>query len=206
MGAPESGGRLKLRFSIVAFLFLATGTGVGAQAGPLAGIVVDSAGLPVSGAEVTVFGTAVVVTTGERGEFRMLGLRPGPVVLRVRRLGFKPDSLSTEVTEKGVSGISIRLSRVAEQLAAVTVRASRVDFTGRLAGYYERLERKTAGYFITRAQIDAENPRTLTQLLQHAPGLTTVRGRAGTQGSRTRSLYAAPRLAPTAWLPADSPT
>jgi TonB family protein len=195
MCAPKGGGRLKLRVACVAALVL-LGAEAGAQAGTVTGVVVDSAGLPVFGAELTVFGTSLVATTGERGEFRMPGLRPGPVTLRVRRLGFRPDSLVTEVTDRGVSGITIRLSRVAAQLSPVTVRSSRVDFTGRLAGYYERLERKTAGYFITRAQIDAENPRTLTQLLAHAPGLTAVRGRAGQQGVRMRGR----RCWPLVWL------
>src|SRR5205823_14207004 len=59
-------------------------------------------------------------------------------------------------------------------------------YTGRLAGYYQRLEKRSGGYFITRDQIDRENPRTLSQLLLHVPGITPYKGRAGSQGIRMR--------------------
>jgi len=61
-----------------------------------------------------------------------------------------------------------------------------MNYTGRLAGYYERLEKKSNGYFITRDQIDRENTRLLGQLLQHVPGVTAVRGRGGITGIRLR--------------------
>ena len=75
---------------------------------------------------------------------------------------------------------------LAETLPPVVVHPSRMNYTGRLAGYYERLERKTSGYFITREQIDHENPRLLGQLLQRVPGVTAFRGRGGITGIRLR--------------------
>lgn len=157
-----------------------------AQAGVLTGTVVDSAGSPVSGAEVAIAGSSANTTSGDRGEFRIAGLAPGRIVLRARRLGFRPDSAAAILTDRGAAGVTIRLKQVAAALSPVTVRAQRVDFTGRLAGYYQRLDRRISGTFITRAQIDRENPRTLSQLLQHAPGMTAFRGRAGSQGVRMR--------------------
>ena len=53
------------------------------------------------------------------------------------------------------------------------------EYTGRLAGYYERLEKRSNGYFLTRDQIERGNPRMLAQLIQHVPGFTAVRGRGG---------------------------
>ena len=61
-----------------------------------------------------------------------------------------------------------------------------MDYSGRLSGYYQRLERRSSGYFITRDQIDKENPRTLGQLLQHVPGVSPFRGRGGVSGIRMR--------------------
>jgi TonB family protein len=61
-----------------------------------------------------------------------------------------------------------------------------MNYTGRLAGYYERLEKRSNGYFITRDQIEHEGPRLLGQLLQHVPGVTAVRGRGGITGIRLR--------------------
>jgi TonB family protein len=91
-----------------------------------------------------------------------------------------------EVPANGAATISLRLRPTAAMLEPVVVRADRVSYTGRLAGYYQRLERKTSGYFITRDQIDRENPRMLKQLLQHVPGISEVRGRGRSSGIRMR--------------------
>ncbi len=194
LAQPEE---LSLRLSLaVALAFIYPVAELRAQAGLLTGKVVDSAGLPIAGAEVAIAGSAGSVTTGDSGDFRIPGIAAGNYLLRSRRLGFRPDSIAFEMTPQGVSGISMRMERVAESLAPVLVRSSRMNFTGRLAGYYERLERRSNGYFIPRAQIDAENPRTLSQLLQHAPGMTAFRGRAGHQGIRMRGR----RCWPLVWL------
>jgi TonB family protein len=178
---------MPLRLSVVAGLaVILPVVEAGAQAGQLTGRVVDSAGLPVAGAELAISGSAGSVTSSDKGEFRIFGLARGHYLLRARRIGFRPDSIAFEMTNAGVSGLSLTMRRAAQSLSPVVVSSQRMNFTGRLAGYYERLDRRSGGYFITRAQIDAENPRTLSQLLQHAPGMTPFRGRAGTQGVRMR--------------------
>jgi TonB family protein len=157
-----------------------------AQAASIAGVVSDSAGAPITGAEVMVKGTAASVMTGDRGEFRITGLRAGNVIVRARRLGFRPDSIAGSASEGDESHIALRLSRVAAQLAPVVVKSNRVEYRGRLAGYYERLDKRGGGYFITRSEIDRQNPRTLSQLLQRAPGMSQFRGRHGLAGVRMR--------------------
>lgn len=154
--------------------------------GAVTGTVTDSAGLPLVGAEVTLDETLLRVLTDERGEFRIVGAPAGPAVLRARRLGFTPSQTRVEVPAKGAATVSLRLRPVAAMLEPVVVRAGRMSYTGRLAGYYQRLERKTSGYFITREQIDRENPRMLKQLLQHVPGISEVRGRGRSSGIRMR--------------------
>ncbi|HTL06081.1 MAG TPA: carboxypeptidase-like regulatory domain-containing protein [Gemmatimonadales bacterium] len=54
------------------------------------GVVVDSAGRPVSGAVVAVSGTRLSLTTDFTGRFRFRGLPPGPLSLRVRAIGYLP--------------------------------------------------------------------------------------------------------------------
>lgn len=154
--------------------------------GAVTGSVTDSAGLPLVGAEVMLDETALRALTDERGEFRIVGAPAGPVVLRARRLGFLPSQTRVEVPASGAATVSLRLRPVAAMLDPVVVRADRMSYTGRLAGYYQRLERKTSGYFITREQIDRENPRMLKQLLQHVPGISEVRGRGRSTGIRMR--------------------
>jgi TonB family protein len=189
----NQGERLRLQAGFL-FAFAALGVEAGAQAGLVTGSVRDSAGLPVVGAEVTVSSVGETAVTSERGDFRFT-LGRGRAVLRVRRLGFRPDSAIVEITDRPAT-VSITLARVAAALAPVVVRRQRVDFNGRLAGYYQRLAKRSSGYFITRAQIDAENPRFLSQLLQHAPGMSAQRQRAGGQGVRMRGR----RCWPLVWL------
>lgn len=154
--------------------------------GAVTGAVTDSAALPLVGAEVTLDATLLRALTNEKGEFRIDGAPAGPGVLRARRLGFAPSQTRVEIPANGAATVLLRLRHVAAVLESVVVRADRMSYTGRLAGYYQRLERKTSGYFITREQIDRENPRMLKQLLQHVPGISEMRGRGHSTGIRMR--------------------
>ena len=53
-----------------------------------------------------------------------------------------------------------------------------------------------SGVFITREQIERERPRTLNQLLQRTPGITTLRMRDGSIGVRMRDRTCSPLV----WL------
>ena len=154
--------------------------------GTVTGIVSDSSGLPLLGAEVTVDSADVRTVTDVDGAFRLGGIPFGTRTLRARRLGFAPARMTVEVAQGVEASATVRLKSVAIPLPTVVVRPARMNYTGRLAGYYERLERKTGGYFITRDQIDKESTRLLGQLLQHVPGVTAVRGRGGITGIRLR--------------------
>jgi len=153
--------------------------------GSISGIVSDSAGAPLVGAELVVEGTSHRVLSDERGAFH-LAVPVGSVSVRARRLGYRPLTLQAEVAAGSPAGLTFRLAPIARTLAPVIVRSERVRYTGRLAGYYERLERKTSGYFITREQIDQERPRMTSYLLQRVPGVALARGRAGITSVRMR--------------------
>jgi TonB family protein len=160
---------------------------LGAQdLGTLSGTVTDSTRLPLIAVEVTIDGTSLKAETNEKGEFRIASVPIGPAIVRARRLGFIPSQSRVEVSNAGDATVSIRLTPVAAMLVPVVVRANKISYTGRLAGYYQRLERKSAGVFITREQIDRENPRMLKQLLRHVAGITEVRGRGASSGIRMR--------------------
>jgi TonB family protein len=106
-------------------------------------------------------------------------------------------SIQAQVTpQDGPSRILIRLARVATALQPVLVQAKRTNYSGRLAGYYQRLEHQSGGYFIGRAQIDRENPQMLSQLLAHVPGVNALRMRGGGGGVRMRGRNCWPMV----WL------
>ena len=156
------------------------------QQGIVAGTVTDSAGVPLLGVEITVEGLQLRTLSDEQGTFHLVGVPYGTRLLNARRLGFKPSQTSVEISTPSDATATIRLTPVAETLPPVVIRPGRMNYTGRLAGYYERLEKKSSGYFITREQIDRENPRMLGQLLQRVPGVVAFRARGGITAIRLR--------------------
>jgi TonB family protein len=173
----------------------------GAQAqanGQVSGVVSDSADVPIASAEVRITGWPYPATTDARGVFTFAHVPAGEATLSVRRLGFVPSSVTLRLNDAnaGVKGIVIRLAHLPTFLKTVTVESKRMNYTGRLAGYYQRLEKKSNGYFITREQIDRENPRSLQQLLQNVPAISGNRMRGGGAGVRMRGRNCAPLV----WL------
>jgi TonB family protein len=152
----------------------------------LAGAVTDLSDNPIFGAEVAIEGTSVRATTDDRGKFTLPSVPPGSRILTARRLGFTPVRMPVEIAEGGDASVLVRMKVVPTTLAPVVVHPSALEYTGRLAGYYKRLEKRSSGYFITRDQIDRQNPSNLGQLLQTVPGIRIGRGRAGITGMRMR--------------------
>lgn len=152
----------------------------------LTGTVTDTSGIPIAGAEVTVEGSPATTRTDEHGNFRLTDIPMGTTSVTVRRLGFTSFKVGVQISQPSGAQLTVRLTPVAASLPPVVIRADRMNYRGRLAGYYGRLEKKSAGYFITREQIDRERPSTMGQLLQGVPGIRAARGRGGITGVRMR--------------------
>jgi TonB family protein len=165
-----------------------------AQSTPiLRGVVRDSsAGVFLRSAEVRVEGGAQRVLTGDQGEFHLPVPAQGARLI-VRRLGFRPETVSVRSSSEV---LQIVLRPTAQRLARVVVNASHDRYTGRLAGYYQRLERGTQGQFITRADLDREKPPQLTDMLQRQPGVHMSRGRPGPARLQMRGRECVPLV----WL------
>src|SRR3954464_146539 len=193
-----SGGRYLFELLTSAtYVAVAAAPVLGAQSpASVVGRVTAETGLGLMGADIAVAGTQLRATTDDRGEFRLPGVPAGTIEVRARRLGFRPAAGKITVPASGTESVSIKLEVASQELQPVLVRGQSVRYTGRLAGYYERLERRTSGVFITRDDIEHERPRTLNQLLQRTPGITTLRQRDGSVGVRMRDRTCAPLV----WL------
>jgi TonB family protein len=156
------------------------------EEGSVSGTVSDSAGGPIFRAELAVEGSALHAYSDEHGIFNLQGLPLGPRVLTARRLGFAPVRVGIQLSQASGAQVTIRLTPIPSTLPAVVVHPARLGYTGRLAGYYKRLEKRSSGVFITRDQIDHESSTTLGALLQHIPGIRVGRGAAGITGMRMR--------------------
>lgn len=162
---PDSGGR----------------AGAAAPAPLLSGVVtgrvLDSLGLPVAGAQVSVAGLLVRANTTEDGSFKIAGVHTGPRIIRARRIGFRPDSARVEILPGGEIEVELRLNASVQQIAPLVVEAGRPHYTGRMAAFFQRRDRGF-GHFFTAEEIDRRNPRVVTDLLRTLPGvrLEAVRG------------------------------
>ena len=187
-----------VRHSTLGLLTIAVcATAMPAQtAGSLVGAVTDPSETPIFGAEVTIEGTSIRAATDDHGKFALFGVPLGSQILTARRLGFTPVRLPVEISEGADATVLVRMKAVPTTLTPVVVHPNRLDYTGRLAGYYKRLEKRSSGYFITRDQIDRQNPSNLGQLLQTVPGVRVGRGRAGITGMRMRGRTCSPLV----WL------
>lgn len=182
----RSPGWPRFTAALIAAVALGAGAPVSRAQSVITGTVTDSAGLPVFGAEVSIRGGFSRAISDDRGTFRLSEVPSGAVMLQARRLGFVPVTLEMAASSEPRPPVHLVLPQLPTILSPVTVATTRVKYTGRLAGYYQRLERRSTGYFITRDQIDRESSRQLTQLLQGAPGVTASRARGGISGVRLR--------------------
>lgn len=180
-------------FSFVATSLLAV-VSAGAQGTiSLNGAVTDAEGLPIFGAVVLLPGTGQETRTDDRGEFRILGVQPGGIDIAVRRLGYVPTSAFVNIASGATpERVRIVLAPLPAMLDQVTVQRTRMRYTGRLAGYYQRLEQRAAGQFITRADIDRDESRSLSQLLASSPGINRVSLRSGGGAVRMRGRSCRP--------------
>lgn len=163
----------------------------------VSGAVTDPSGAPIAGAVVTIGEFFAQSITDEAGQFRLAGIGPGRVSLKVRRLGFSP--LERQLTIGGgesVSRLRLTLAQLPSRVGTVVVRTSRVEYTGRLGGYYRRLQRRTGGTFVSRDQIDKKSAGSLSELLKTVPGINAFPLRSG--GSAVRMRGRACR--PIVWL------
>lgn len=159
----------------------------------VSGTVADAAGTPIAGATVALAGTSTNVTTDEDGRFILTAPAAGGFTLSVRRLGFAPASREL-VTSPGqpLRDVTIRMTPVPNLLSPVLVNATRGAYKGRLAGYYQRLERRAGGYFIPRNAIDRKSHKNLSQLLRVVPGINAFELKTGGSTVRMRTRQCRP--------------
>jgi len=176
---PESRSLINVAFivaSALVFPSLASAQGTGS----LKGVVTDVEDVPVFGAVVEIGTPSLRARTNERGEFHLTGVPAGTVDVRVRRLGFSPVTKTAQVV-LGAPGdpVHVILPALPVTVRPVVVEANRVEYSGRLAGYYQRLQRRSTGTFISREAIDRANTKTLSRLLAATPGVSALRLRVG---------------------------
>jgi hypothetical protein len=160
------------------------------------GTVTDSAGTPLIDAEVrlVVSGTdEAVVRTQHDGRFLVMGELNGPTSLQVRHLGFRSREVELFFPRDTTRVLVIRLEPASRSLASVEI-VEKAESSEWLREFTERRKTNSVGYYFTRAEIMARQPRYLSEVLRSLSGLTlTTSGRDGF-ALRVRGCRYAPRI------------
>lgn len=153
----------------------ARGQSLTAQSSIVVAYITDTAGRPLSGAEIQVVGTSLRGTSDELGRIALVAVPAGRIILRVRRLGYAELITPVTVTPGVLPEARYRLTPVATDLKKVVVRASelkpdRYAGTGKFDEFYRRRAQGN-GTFLTREIIDARNAQKSEDLLRMVTGV-----------------------------------
>jgi len=92
-----------------------------AQGGAIRGTVADSSGSPLPNASISVEGTGLRTTSGNRGEYEIRGVPAGPRVVRARLIGFQAASAPVTVVATDETRLDLTLVRSPVELAPIDV-------------------------------------------------------------------------------------
>ena len=153
-------------------------TGLTAQQGVVAGVIVDAATLnALDAVQISVTGTQIGVATDASGRFRITGLTGDQVTLQLRRLGYRP---ATEVVRVGRTDLRLTLSISPAQLNEVVI-----------TGTAEPVERRALGNAV--AKIDAAQVQTIAPS-QNVAGLFNGRAPSVVMIAGSGAVGAGPRI------------
>ena len=182
-------------WSLVAILALSGAAR--AQEGALRGVVADSTGAPIVGADVGILSLHKLTHTDERGRFSFEKIPVGSLEVTVRRLGYSPQTLTATVSNTLEFSFNVTLFAQPALLDPLDVSAKRRYAA--IEGFHQRRIRGIGAY-VTRDDIVARNANQPSDVLRMISGIQMVRTRSGF-GVRFSSATSARRdCPPTVWI------
>jgi hypothetical protein len=201
LGYPAMAGRL-LR---LARCLLLAGSGsfvladaANCQAGLLTGRLVDSAGAPVPNADVVLAAGSRTATVDVNGRFTFRDVSPGYHTVLARAIGYGFTSARVFVPPDDTGHVEIRMQASPRWLSPIEVT---VSADAALLPDFSRRRRAGFGYFVSRAELEAAGPITLSQYLRRIP-VIRIRESLGlaqavsSRGSRTALVNGAVMAVP----------
>jgi hypothetical protein len=138
-----------------------------AATGILAGIVTDSANVPVGGVEVSLPDLSKTTLTNEQGAFALRDVPPGAQRVSARRVGYGPVEAQVAIEAGRTVQRHIRMAR-ATNLDSVVVTEKAVDHQ---LDDFEANKKLGLGHFLTRAQLAPQEGRSTGAVLTTMPGI-----------------------------------
>jgi hypothetical protein len=168
-----------LRFALVASLICSNSLGAQTPRA-LVGLVRDSSGHGIPGAEVRARDNAVLAITNDSGRFHVARMPAGESGVFVRRLGFAPQRASIQTSATGTTdSVDVILTVVAHALAAVEAQDPHDSLSRKvLADFWERRSRGF-GKFVTRDEIERKGASRFVDVVRSVPSVSIMsyRGR-----------------------------
>ncbi len=137
---------------------------LGGSAGPLSGVVVDSAGHAIGGAAVDVPGVKSKATSKPDGSFTITDIPAGTRIVRARKIGYTASMVAVEAGS--AEPVRIALGPALSKLAPVIVRAIRSDVAER-TGFSRRML-TGPGKYASGEQLVAAKATCIVDALRHS--------------------------------------
>ena len=142
----------------------------------LAGVVRDTAGRVLSGAEVRA-GVDQFTITGADGQFVLQGVAPDTIQLLVRRIGYLPANVVLEAKAGLRVELAVTLMPAVTELGTITVEGRKMDTRLWQSGFYQRAKLGW-GTFFSPDELDHYGA-TLSSLVREVPSVRVVHGLYG---------------------------
>jgi hypothetical protein len=163
------------------------GTAAVAPTAKLVGTVTDTAGVPLSRAEIWYVAVSTLRTiSNDSGHFELPGLPAGSVTLGVRRLGFESATFTAMLKAGKTHRATFPLTPSAQTLAEVKVQ----DTASTWLAVFDQHRSMHRGTFLTRKDFERDNLRIATDILRRVPGVQIVPTRTGTAIAMSRGAGA----------------
>ena len=136
----------------------------------IAGTVVDEGKAPVPSAELALMRQGEPprkARSAADGSFTFTDVRPGPIVLTVRRLGYKATAVDVDMSPAGVAApVQVELEEVASDIDMVIVEGSK----GHLREFYEHKSSNNFGKFFEQKDVVRLGRGYVSEVLRAVPG------------------------------------
>jgi len=134
------------------------------------GRILDPAGKPVVGAEVSVLGAEPTAATNDSGTFSLQGVPSGTQQLDVRKVGYAQLSTPVELSIHAPRIVTLAMHQAPPQLAKVNIQVSKMEKGLGEVGFTRR-HKSGLGHYLTEDEIQEKQPQLMSDIFATMPGL-----------------------------------
>ncbi|HEU4720230.1 MAG TPA: carboxypeptidase regulatory-like domain-containing protein [Gemmatimonadaceae bacterium] len=155
----------------------------------LVGLVKDSLGHAIAGAEVRARGNVVVAFSDDSGRFHVAQMPVGARGVFVRRLGFAPTRVPITVGAGVIDSVRVTLRAIVHALPEITVQEQHDSLSRKVLAEFWARRARGFGKFVTRDEIQQKGSHRFVDVVRSVSGVQ-IMSRQGRQDIRFRGAGA----------------